>query len=118
MIARWRLVRWPVAALGVVIAVLLSGPMVAGAIGPDLSHLHPVRSVAGTVTIVNAAGDAFCMDLDVSGDQLCSVPYQPPGSARLQVGQHVSGTVLIRPVGDGTAEEIFVMSEASPPPEP
>ncbi len=106
----WRRIRWPAAIAASLLAATLAVAGLVNAVGPDLTSLHPIRAVAGTVTIVNQEGDAFCLDPDGGGDQFCSVAYQPLGSAALVVGQHASGTVLLRPIRAGAAEEIFIAS--------
>lgn len=109
----WHTFRW-LAAFGawlVVGSIVLSSFV--GAADPGSQRLRLTRDLSGTVTVVNDNASAFCLDTDGTGEQFCSTSYQPPGSAPLVVGTHVSGTVARLPIGPSRAEDIFILTDPS-----
>lgn len=80
---------------------------------PGSQRMRLTRDLSGTVAIVNYNASAFCLDIDGTREQFCSVSYQPPGSAPLVVGEHVTGTVAMLPIGPSGAAEVFILSDPS-----
>ena len=80
---------------------------------PGSQRMRLTRDLSGTVTIVNYNASAFCLDIDGTGEQFCSVSYQPPGSAPLVVGEHVTGTVGLLAIGPLRAAEVFILTDPS-----
>ena len=109
----WHTFRWP-AAVGawlVVGSIVLSG--LVSAADPGSRLLRLTRELSGTVTVVNYNASKFCLDIDGTGEQFCSVSYQPPGSAPLVVGEHVTGTVALLSIGPLRAAEVFILTDPS-----
>ena len=77
--------------------------------------LHVTRDISGIVQVVNFDGSKFCLLDDRTASEFCSVVWQPPSVPKLEVGEHVSGTVALMPVGLTSSEEIFVMSDRASP---
>ena len=109
----WHTFRWPasVGAWLVVGSIMLSGFV--SAADPGSQRMRLTRDLSGTVTIVNYNASAFCLDIDGKGEQFCSVSYQPPGSAPLVVGEHVTGKVALLPIGPPSAAEVFILTDPS-----
>ena len=109
----WHTFRW-LAAFGawlVVGSIVLSSFV--SAADPGSQRLCLTRDLSGTVTIVNYNASKFCLDTDGTGEQFCSISYQPPGSASLVVGTHVRGTVAMLPIGPSRAAEVFILTDPS-----
>ena len=109
----WHTFRWPeaVGAWLVVGSIVLSGFV--SAADPGSQRMRLIRDLSGTITIVNYNASAFCLEIDGTGEQFCSVSYQPPGSAPLVVGEHVTGTVVMLPIGPSTGAEVFILADQS-----
>ena len=109
----WHTFRW-LAAFGawlVVGSIVLSSFV--SAADPGSQRLRLIRDLSGTITIVNYNASAFCLEIDGTGEQFCSDSYQPPGSAPLVVGEHVTGTVAMLPIGPSSAAEVFILTDPS-----
>ena len=109
----WHTFRW-LAAFGawlVVGSIVLSSFV--SAADPGSQRLRLTRDLSGTITIVNYNASKFCLEIDGTGEQFCSVSYQPPGSAPLVVGEHVTGTVAMLPIGPSSAAEVFILTDPS-----
>ena len=109
----WHRFRWPAAvgAWRVVGSIVLSGFV--SAADPGSQRMRLTRDLSGTVAIVNYNASAFCLDIDGTREQFCSVSYQPPGSPPLVVGKHVTGTVAMLSIGPSGAAEVFILSDPS-----
>lgn len=109
----WHTFRWP-AAVGawLVIGSIVLSSFVSAA-DPGSQRLRLTRDLSGTVTIVNYNASKFCLDTDGTNEEFCSVSYQPPGSAPLVVGTHVTGTVAMLSIGPSRAEDIFILTDPS-----
>ena len=70
--------------------------------------LRLVDRVSGIVSVVNVSGAAICLEPDGGGPQRCSVVYQRPDTARLEVGGRVIVAVGVLRTGPDREEEIFV----------
>lgn len=106
------------AALPVALAFLLGWG--ASLVGSAVSD-PPVRIdgyLTGTVSQIDATGSAFCLIPDgrTQGEQRCSSPFQRPGSARLQIGQHISVAVERLRIDRDRMQEAFIVYD--PPPAP
>ena len=109
----WHRFRWP-AAVGawlVVGSIVLSGFV--NAADPGSQRLRLTRDLSGTVTVVNYNAANFCLDIDGTREQFCSVSYRPPGSAPLVVGEHVTGTVAWLSLGPSGAVDVFILTDPS-----
>jgi hypothetical protein len=113
---RWRLLRWPMAIGAWSVLALIGLAGMSNAAAPTTATLHLTRDVSGVVQIVNVDGSKFCLLDDRTQDQFCSVVWQPASVGRLQVGEHVSGTVALLPIGPSSSEEIFVLTDPRPSP--
>jgi hypothetical protein len=71
--------------------------------------LRLTERLAGTVSLVNATGEAICLEPDGGGAQRCAVAYEPRDEAHLVVGAHVSVAVGWLRTARGTEEEVFVV---------
>lgn len=93
--SRWRLVGW---AVPIFVAGFVAGGAFMAARQPDLPRQY---EVTGTVTALNATGDAFAIrtaDGQVLGFQL---GYETEGAELIEMGRRVRLTVL---AGDGLSE--------------
>lgn len=91
-----------------VIALAFALGWVASVAWTATGQLRLVDRVSGTVSVVNVAGAAICLEPDGGGQQRCSVVYQRPDAASLEVGDHVSVAVGVLRTGPDREEEIFV----------
>lgn len=109
----WQTFRWP-AAVGawLVIGSIVLSSFVSAA-DPGSQRLRLTRDLSGTVTVVNYNAAKFCLDTDGTNEAFCSVVYQPPGSAPLVVGTHVTGTVAWLSLGPSGAVEVFILTDPS-----
>lgn len=108
--------RWPLAVGAMAILALVGIAGMTKAATPASTTLRLARDVSGVVQIVNFDGSKFCLLDDRTRDQFCSVVWQPPSVGKLQVGEHVSGTVALLPIGPSSSEEIFVLTDPRPAP--
>jgi len=112
----WRRLRWPMAIGAWSVLGLIGVAGIVQAAPQTPATLHVSRDVSGIVQIVNFDGSKFCLLDDHTASEFCSVVWQPASVARLQVGEHVSGTVALLPLGPSSSEEIFVMTDPRPSP--
>jgi hypothetical protein len=73
------------------------------------AQLRLVTELAGTVTVVNQSGGAFCFEPD-GGGQRCGVAYQRRTDPPLALGDRVSIAIGVLRIGPQTWQEIFVIT--------
>lgn len=112
----WHTIRWPAAVGAWLVIGLIALSGLVSAADPGSRHLRVTREVSGIVTVVNYNAAKFCLDTDVTGEQFCSVSYQPLGSAPLVVGEHVTGTVALLTIGPSEMIDVFILTNPSPLP--
>jgi hypothetical protein len=97
-----RAVRWLMGLIAIVVALSMTVLLF-----PRSSSPTPRGSdqVTGIVRSVSSDGATVCLELEANGTPLCSGLYQGVGSARIQVGEHVTGSYIIV----GAAQELLFL---------
>jgi hypothetical protein len=75
--------------------------------------LKIVGYLSGTITAVDVDGSAICITPS-NGAQHCGAPLMRPGQPKLQMGQHVEVSVQRLDLGEGSSEDVFVVTNPGP----